>query len=71
MSDESKPERQGEWPHTEKQTMKEPVEEFIDDEARPSRDVNSGEKEPDPVDVKPAGHQEKPPGQSFEPGVED
>ena len=64
MSTEHKPQPDAEEPHMEKQTMTEPQEEFITDQSVPSQPATGAEE------VKEAGHQEKPKGQSFEPGVE-
>lgn len=69
MSNESKPQPDAENPHMEKQTMTQPQEEYISDQSTPSRSMQdaggSGAQ-----DVKEAGHQDKPKGQNFEPGVE-
>jgi hypothetical protein len=43
MSDHEKPQPEAQKPHMEKQTMDQPQEEFIGDEARPSRDVSEVE----------------------------
>ena len=40
MSTERKPEESGDWTHQEKQTMTEPQEEFVGEEAQPSKDVS-------------------------------
>lgn len=40
MSDHEKPQPEAQKPHMEKQTMDKPQEEFIGDEARPSKDVS-------------------------------
>jgi len=38
MSNERKPQPDAQRPHREKSTMDEPQEEFVDDQARPSKD---------------------------------
>lgn len=40
MSDHEKPEREEKKPHMEKQIMDQPQEEFVGDEARPSKDIS-------------------------------
>lgn len=40
MSTEPKPQPEAPEPHREKQTMDEPQEEFVGDEARPSKDIS-------------------------------
>ena len=47
MSTERKPEETGDWSHQEKQTMSQPQEEFIGDEARPSKDISEVREEQD------------------------
>lgn len=68
MNTERKPQAPANEAREEKQTMTQPQEEFIGDEARPSKDVSEVDGG-GPKDVKPAGHQEKKPD-VFEPGVE-
>jgi hypothetical protein len=68
MNTERKPQAPKDEAREEKQTMTQPQEEFIGEEARPSKDV-SEVKGGGATDVKPAGHQEKK-AEVFEPGVE-
>jgi hypothetical protein len=69
MSNERKPQAPTDEAREEKSTMSQPQEEFVGDEAQPSKDIS--EVQGGATDVKPAGRQEgKPEGQSFEPGAE-
>ncbi len=71
MNNENKPQPKAEDPHMEKQTMTEPQEEFVADQSVPSKSMqDSGSAGSGAREVKKAGHQDKPAGQSFEPGVE-
>lgn len=65
MNTERKPQAPTNEAREEKQTMSQPQEEFIGDEARPSKDIS----EVEPKDVKAAGRQENR-AESHEPGVE-
>jgi hypothetical protein len=67
MNTERKPQAPQNEAREEKQTMSQPQEEFIGDEARPSKDI--AEVREEPKDVKPAGHQENR-AENHEPGVE-
>lgn len=71
MSNERKPQPDAEDPHMEKQTFTQPQEEYVADQSVPSRSMqDAGAGEGGAHEVKEAGHQDKPKGQSFEPGVE-